>query len=507
MCSAFVDCRHVGDNSDESLLRQIGARKDAGLPEQLKRTSRCLLRWMLALTFSVGCQSYAQSALTIGEAVARAQEAYPSVQVTRAQVDAATAGIRLARTHYLPRVDGMAQVNRATRNNIYGMLMQQSVISPISGPPVNENSATSVFGSAVGMLVDWEPFDFGLRRSGVDLAESSRRRAEASVARSRFEAASAAADSYLTILAAQEAEKSARASIERSKVFLHAVEALVKAELRPGVDASVAKAELAAAQGQAVRGRQAVAEAKAILAGLLAEQPGNIAVVEGVFLNDPALSDNSAKADAPSASVEVSPLLEASPHAREQSAAIDEAKARRKVLDKQWAPRFHLQATTYARGSGARPDFTTQGGVHGLSPNFYNWGLGFTVTVPLMEFAATRAQQAEQSAKVRAEEGRYKQLVTDMDTRRNQAMAALEAAREMVALTPVQMESARAAALQAEARYRSGLSTVTEVADSQRLLTQAEIDHSLAKLNVWRALLGLRIAEGDLGPFLEMAGR
>ena len=44
------------------------------------------------------------------------------------------AGIQLARTAYLPRVDALAQVNRATRNNVFGLLLPQGVIPAISGP-------------------------------------------------------------------------------------------------------------------------------------------------------------------------------------------------------------------------------------------------------------------------------------------------------------------------------------------------------------------------------------
>ena len=56
---------------------------------------------------------------------------------------------------------------------------------------------------------------------------------------------------------------------------------------------------------------------------------------------------------------------------------------------------------------------------------------------------------------------------------------------------------------QATARYRSGLATFVDVADAQRILTQTEIDDSLAKLNVWRAMLSVSAAQGDLQPFLE----
>ena len=55
-------------------------------------------------------------------------------------------------------------------NNVFGMLLPQPVIPSISGPVPGRNALTNVWGSAVGALVSWEPFDFGLRRANVGAA-------------------------------------------------------------------------------------------------------------------------------------------------------------------------------------------------------------------------------------------------------------------------------------------------------------------------------------------------
>lgn len=101
---------------------------------------------------------------------------YPSVRVSEEQVNAAAAGIQLARTAYLPRIDALAQVNRATRNNIFGMLLPQGVLPNISGPPLNSSNFGTAWGSAAGVLVSWEPFDFGLRDANVAIANAARSR-------------------------------------------------------------------------------------------------------------------------------------------------------------------------------------------------------------------------------------------------------------------------------------------------------------------------------------------
>src|SRR5450755_3783195 len=142
------------------------------------------------LILAAGCAAVAQQAtppgLTITQAVESALHNYPSIKVSQEQINAAAAGIQLARTAYLPHIDGLAQVNRATRNNVFGLLLPQSVIPSISGPVLGTNNFGTAWGSAVGGLVIWEPFDFGLRRASVDVAGAARVQSEAALKRTQY---------------------------------------------------------------------------------------------------------------------------------------------------------------------------------------------------------------------------------------------------------------------------------------------------------------------------------
>ena len=83
----------------------------------------------------------------------------------------------------------------------------------------------------------------------------------------------------------------------------------------------------------------------------------------------------------------------------------------------------------------------------------------------------------------------------------------MEGARRIAENAPVQLEAAQATEEQSRARYQAGLGTIIEVADAERLLTAAETDDSLARLNVWRAMLALASADGNLSPFLQETGK
>lgn len=434
--------------------------------------------------------------LTLTRAVESAAKHYPSIRVSAEQVSAAAAGIRLARTAYLPRIDALAQVNRATRNNVFGLTLPQNVISPISGPVIGSNNGGSVWGSAAGVLVTWEPFDFGLRGANIRTAAALRAQAQAAEKRTQFDVAVAAAESYLTLVAAVETAKAAEAGVDRAMSVSQVVAAQVNAELRPGADKSRTEAEVAAARTQLIQAQQAADIARVTL-----QQFTNLDA-KALPLRSGRLTDLPPERVGPS-----TPDLTANPTTREQNASVEQAVAQLRALERSYFPRFALQASAYARGTGAEIDGTRLGGANGLAPNVQNYALGFTVTFPILDLPSLRAREAEQAAVIRARRAQADQLAIDLKAQWSRAAVSLENARRIAANTPVQTIAARDASAQAKARYEAGLATIDQVAEAQRLLTQAEIDDALARLNIWRSLLGLAAAAGDLTPFIAEVGQ
>src|SRR5579864_3260638 len=165
--------------------------------------------------------------LTIDQAMQYAADHYPTVVAALEQVNAAAATIDVARAAYLPRLDALWQSNRATANNVFGQVLPQSVIPAMSGPVLPSASADSVWGSATGALLSWEPIDFGLRRAGVAGAEAALTRARAGETLTRLEVQSAVATAVLDVIAAQQAVAAAQADVERREVLRRSVQTLV----------------------------------------------------------------------------------------------------------------------------------------------------------------------------------------------------------------------------------------------------------------------------------------
>jgi outer membrane protein TolC len=432
-----------------------------------------------------------EKTLTLEGAVDFALKNYPAVRASLERVKAAQAGVGLARTNYLPRADMVWQTNRATDNNVTGLLLPQSIIAPISGPVPATASNRSAWGSAAGLLFSWEPFDFGYREAKVAAARAARDEATAEATLTRLDVAVGTVNAYLTALAAQQTVHAAEADVERRETFDKAVRVLVDNQLRAGADGSRADAELARAKVNLSRALQQEQISRAALADILGMPDISIEVQGSSLLSPP--PDGSPQTTA----------VSAHPIAEVQHARVEEAQAQVHILDRSYYPKFYFQSSVYGRGSGWDPAGNFEGGTAGLGPDRSNWAVGLTVTFPVFDIFAIRSRKAVESANERAEKARYDQDLQDLTGQLRKAQASLEGARHVAENTPVELDAARNTEIQERSRYQAGLATLVEVADAQSLLVQAETDDALAHLAVWQNLAAVAASQGDLQPFLQ----
>ena len=447
----------------------------------------------IVLACSPGSQAQAQGPLTLDQAMDFALANYPAVRASMERALASKEGVSLSRTTFLPRTDLLWQSNRATRNNIFGLVLPQSVVPPISGPILSGTSDRGVWGSAAGILLSWEPFDFGYREANVDVAKAAENRANAELSLTKLDVAGAIGDAFLRLAAAEQQVKAAEADVDRRQVLATSVHALVKEELRPGADASRVDAELASAKIQLIRSQQLERESETTFAELLGISGSKVAINVDSLLAAPATSytSQSALANHPAAQVANSTLFQ--------------TKAREKVLSKSYYPRFNLQGSFSGRGSGAKPDGTFGTGTDGLDLMRHNWAVGLTATFSVLDFPSLHFKKQIEQSNERAQRAEYDKTIQSLTAQTERAKAAYDSAVLTSQNTPVELEAARLGEQQATARYQAALAPIVEVAEAQRLLLQAETEDNLARLTVWRSMLGEALAQGDLQPFLELA--
>ena len=433
--------------------------------------------------------------VTLEQCVVFASTNYPAIRASLAEVSAAESGIDLARTAYLPRTDLLVQFNRATRNNVFGPILPNGVIPAISGPVQDASTIQSTFGSAAGALFSWEPFDFGLRAANVRVAEAVEALARAGQAVTEYEVSLAAIGAYLDAVANQQASEAAGATVKRMEVFADSARVLVENQLRPGADHSRALAELARARNEQIRAEQEAAAALATLAEWMGVAGERIEIQPQALLAEPP-PEHDEIAD-----------LEAHPLAQASQAEIAVVDARRASIAKEWRPRFELQSAAYGRGTGARIDGTFKGDAHGLAPSEGNWAVGFSVRFNPFDYRQNRVREQIETHQEEAQQAERERVLQGLKGQQARARIAVDAARRIAQNTPLELEAARTLETQAQARYRTGLGAVVEVAEAQRLLRQAEVENALARLGVWRALFALAAAQGEMQQLLALSSR
>jgi outer membrane protein TolC len=187
-----------------------------------------------------------------------------------------------------------------------------------------------------------------------------------------------------------------------------------------------------------------------------------------------------------------------------QTAAVSASQARENLLAHSYFPRFNWQTAVFGRGTAAKLDRTFDNN-QGFYPNTFNWATELSISFPIFDIFGLRARRRAEANNTAAEQARYHQVINTLKTQEARARTLAESARRIAENMRVQVSAAQETLTRAKTRYDFGLANITEVADAQRLLAQAEMDDSVAKIAVWRAMLAAAKLQGDLKPFLEQA--
>lgn len=430
--------------------------------------------------------------VSLRKAVALAARQYPHVQAARAARAAGRDSARLARLAYLPSVEIYGQLDRATQNNLGGLLFPNPM--PVISGPVLAPSAASFWGGVGGASISWEPYAFGRRRAGVASARYEALSAAERFRLARLRARTAAAAAYLALLAADQDLRSSRSDTRRWRSVDRIVHALVRAQLRPAGDAARVDAELAAAQVAVVQ----VREARRKLAYRLAErlgEPNTRLVLQSRYL---------ARNVPPSSGMSAEPRPGQFPAVRSAAARVLAVESLQREISRQRLPRAYLLGSVETRAATG-PVSPAGSGPLGASAS--NWAAGASVEFSISRWLRTRRRERiarDQARRQRAHERGVRQR---FEYAVRGAKADWQAAWRAAQIIPAELSAARIGEADARARYQTGLATVVDLVNAEQVLSRALSANAVARLNVWEALLRWEYLRGHVGPFLRSAAR
>jgi len=436
-------------------------------------------------------QEYKNTPFTLEAAISFAVKNYPAMRIAAAKIAAATAETGVTRTAYMPRSDFFWQNNWATANQQMGLFFPMPGLLPVAGGYPRQNWQAG-FGNYGGLVTSVTAYDFGYRRTRMQASRANEKTALANQQLTEFDVAAAAANAFLQAVTAQSLVKTAEADFQRSRVLLTMVATLTKSGLRPGADESRALADVAQSETRLIKAREQAKLTLIQLAHALGLAGEEVRIDAGPFLTtSPATAAFPVK-------------ITEHPAVQAELSTINSLLLQKKVTSKSYLPKLNVLGGVMTRGSGWQDTTQYLGGLHGTYPNMMNYGLAVTLNWTPTDAFEARARKKVQEANIEAEKAKYDELIEQLKTADAQARTLIESATLVAQHTPVQIAAAKMTNQLVTQRYKAGLATLVDVADAQKILTQAEVDDALAKLGVWSAYLGGAESKGTLTPFMGL---
>lgn len=435
-------------------------------------------------------------ALSLKECVDISLRNYPSIQKKFFKLRAAKANVTLAKTQYLPNLNIDIQQSAVTPNRIASVVMNNvsgfDTVPVDSGPPVSSTTLTPLSNNLQGLNLNWLLVDFGMRKANDKFAFADARTARADVNLTKLDVAFDTSEAFLLAVAAKQMIEAREAELRHMEASRLRVKTLVAEGLRPAVDTADLDYEVAKTKIALIKAEK---NARLALVGL-AEKMG-LASEDIDIVSDPMIRS-------PMKVEETSPIdLSSHPLARMKMAEVKRWRAKQLVLDKAYRPHLWLNASLWGRGStdGVNPIRPVAGGV---LPQVFNYMVGVSFSFPIMEYFPLKAQKRMARSNELAAKADFDLAMQVLEKKDANSRIMLEQARKVAEQTPILVQAARVREIKVQKRYSTGLTNVVTLANAEKTLAEAKVENAVAQVEVWRSILSLAYAQGDLKPFLEL---
>ena len=450
----------------------------------MKRHIQLILPTFLAVTATITpVAAQAPRRMTYREAVTKAVDTGPQVQISSAGVEASQARVSAASRQRFPvlRVEGNIQYWNKPLDVVFvptapGTVMGMMEMMPMPGPALRvRNQITSQVTVTLaqpisGLFVLHQLIN--LEEAGLGAARSDRSQA-------RLDTAQQASDAYLKLLQAEALAEVAAKSVAQMEAQVERSQILERSGVMGQVDVLRLTSARDVAKQNQVQVRAGVEIARAALVLALSLPPGTpVEVVDDFADPPPPLQLNEARA--------TELALKQRPEMSGALQRAEQGRGGRAVAKAALLPNV-MGLLSYQHTEG-QSTFQPKnawfvGGT--LSWDIWDWGKNWNG----VKEADARARQAEIAANSTRD-----QLAFDARRRVQEARAAYE----LVGLSRSSLAAAEEAYRIQNVRYQQGAATTTDVLDAEVGVTRARADYSKSRFDYYLAQAALARAAGQL---------
>ncbi|HMH33319.1 MAG TPA: TolC family protein [Puia sp.] len=450
---------------------------------------------MLCCHFPAAAQT-TDKLLTLPEAIEIASANY-LIQSKKNYARSSAESVAAAKKDALPDFLLAAQSAYGTLNGTNGLGSGLPGVTTVVAPASLSQNMNASFGALYVANVNLNVFSFGLQRAHVAAAKGQYDQDRADLEQTRFQVQTSVIGLYLNLLTAQRLRIVMEDNVERISRLRDIILARTINGLNPGVDSSIANAELSTA-------RISLTDAK----NYEQSQSNQLSIAMGVRQQYYTLDSSFVIRLPRSIPTQHQINLQQHPVLRFLDSRVITSDLMATYIHKTSLPRVSFFAAGQERGTGFGSSFSTN--PKDYTTDFFkasepvraNYLLGVGVTWNIIDLTRVKSKVLSQRYISAGYRDEYDQAETQYVNQLNFADQQINNALTKYGEVPIQLKSAQDAYNQKKALYENGLTNIVDVTQTLYMLNTAETQSNIACNAVWQALLYKASSVGDLSLFL-----
>jgi adhesin transport system outer membrane protein len=448
---------------------------------------------MLLLVLKVNAQPTTPP-LTLYQLLQQVNLRAPSLLTDSAAILIRQAQATETRAKWLPNLRLNYQADIGTNNNVAGPYFGYGII-PSNSRGVRTESNTSAAAVNLGIAaLDWEVYNFGAYGAQTRVANSDIAVEQNQYAQSKYRLEAFTIANYLQLTRLQNYLDIQQRNISRNQQIKRSIMSLARSGVRPGVDTSIAEAELSKARLNYIELNNQYKQLQLQLAAISGlpykaivpdtATENNLATQAQLFTNPPDTANH--------------------PFINYYKAVYQNSIERENLIKKQYNPKVMIEAAAWGRGSSIDANDHFNSLSSGLDFNRGNYLVGVGLTYNLVDLRRKQLKLRTQKAVTNYAVKQLNEQQMLLATSSSQADDELTTALLRLNEIPNQLAAANAGYRQKLSLYRSGLTDIIELNAALNILYRAETDYAQARYAYANALVQKAINQNQLSTVLNL---
>ncbi|HUN66378.1 MAG TPA: TolC family protein [Bacteroidota bacterium] len=455
-------------------------------------------KFLPAAVLLASAASCAQPAAVIGirAAIDSALHYYPELRAKEFRIAGAQASVTDASDLWLPSLKISDQMDIGTDNGVAGSYFPLGLIPSTSGG-IRADANSTLFSGNIGVAyLEHELYNFGLNGARVDAARSLAEYSAADYDEASYLLRYRVAQLYFELLRYRLLVSVQQKNVDRYQVLYNYIRAYTGSGINPGVDSSIANAEVSRARIQFIQTEETYRKLRQEFLSYTGLSSAGFDVDTSLYhIPDDRISRIRTLVSADS-------ITSRNPVLAYYTDRWQYSLAQENLISKSYLPKLSLIGSVWFRGSSISPKDVYGSLATGWDYSRSNYMAGLAVTYNVIDLIHRRDKtdvQHFESEALREEIGQQK---TILENQYQQAEVAVQAAVRRGQEVPLLLAAARSVFAQKSAQYDAGLANITDLTDASYLLYKAETEEVELMPDLLNALLNMAVTNNTLNAFL-----